>query len=238
MQSPLAVLYPAQCVVCATPISDDHGLCGKCWAEMPFINGQACEKCGAPMIAEDEEDHLLCDECMTTRRPWRAGRAALVYSGAARGMVLRIKLSDRLDLVPPAAQWMVRAGRDILHPGAVLVPIPAHWTRVVMRRYNQASELARAIARLTGLQVEPTALVRPRRTARQEPLGQTARFENLKGAIQPHPRRGAQLAGRRVVLVDDVLTSGATMASAAEACLAAGAADVSILTLARTVKGA
>jgi predicted amidophosphoribosyltransferase len=238
MQSPLAILYPPQCASCGVPIADEHGLCGKCWAETPFITGHICDKCGAPLPGDGDGATDLCDECMTTARPWSRGRAAMIYTGNARRMVLQIKLSDRLDLVPPAAGWMIRAGRELFAPDMLVVPIPAHWTRIFSRRYNQASELARALGKQAMLEVAPTALVRPNRTQKQEGMGRDGRFANMQGAIGRHPKRGSVLKGRRVVLVDDVMTSGATFAAAAEACLSAGAKDVVTLALARTVKDA
>jgi len=236
MQSPLAVLYPPQCVTCGEPISGSHGLCGKCWAETPFITGHICDKCGTPLPGEGDGAADLCDDCLRHKRPWSRGRAAFSYAGNARRMVLQIKLYDRLDLVPPAAGWMARAGRDLLHGDVLLVSIPAHWTRVFMRRYNQASELARALARQTGLEAATTALIRPNRTESQLGKRFDGRVANVKGAIRPHPRRGPVLQGRRVVLVDDVVTSGATFSAAAQACIEAGAADVSVLALARAGK--
>lgn len=238
MQSPLAILYPPQCVSCGEPITDDHGLCGKCWAETPFITGHVCDRCGTPLPGEGDGATDFCDDCMTLARPWSRGRSALVYRGNARRVVLQIKLSDRLDLVPPAAGWMARAGREIIPADALLVPVPAHWTRIFARRYNQASELARALARQTGLDVAPTALIRAQRTEKQEGKGLDGRFANVRDAIRPHPKRGATLNRRNIVLIDDVMTSGATLGAAAEACLAAGARDVTTLTLARTVKDA
>lgn len=238
MQSALAMLYPAECVGCGEPVEDTHGLCGKCWAETPFIAGHVCDKCGAPLPGESDGTADLCDDCLATKRPWSRGRAALTYGGLGRHFVLGIKYYDRLELVPPAAGWLHRAARPFLTPDLLVVPVPAHWTRIFRRRYNQASELARALGKDAALEVAPTALIRKTRTEKQENKTREERFDNLRGTIAPHPKRGAILAGRRVLLVDDVFTSGATFAAAAEACHAAGAAEVFVLALARAVRDA
>ena len=238
MQSALAVLYPAQCVGCGEPIEDTHGLCGKCWSETPFVTGHVCDKCGSPLPGDTDGEVDLCDDCMKIARPWSRGRAALTYADQGRRFVLGIKYYDRLDLVPPAASWMARAARPFLADDLLVVPVPAHWTRIFRRRYNQASELARALAKETGLDVAPTALIRPTRTAKQERKTREERFENLAGRIAPHPKRAGRLKDRRVLLVDDVFTSGATLAAATEACLTGGAREVFVLTLARTIRDA
>jgi predicted amidophosphoribosyltransferase len=150
--------------------------------------------------------------------------------------VLALKHGDRTDLARPGARWLRAAGAALLTPGSVLVPVPAHWTRLVRRRYNQAALLAHALARLTGLDWLPDALVRNRRTATLDGLTREQRFAMLGAAIRPHPRRGARLKDRPVVLIDDVMTSGATLAAATEACHAGGATEVSVLVLARVAK--
>jgi len=241
MQSALAALsliYPAQCAGCGEPIEDSHGLCGKCWAETPFVTGHVCDKCGCPLPGESDGADDLCDDCLKIARPWARGRAALIYGDQGRRFVLGIKYYDRLDFVPPAAAWMARAARPFLTRDLLVVPVPAHWTRVFTRRYNQAAELARALGKAAGLDVAPTGLIRPTRTAKQERKTRDERFENLAGAIAPHPKRGERLKGRRILLVDDVFTSGATFAAATEACLAAGAREVFVLALARTIRDA
>jgi predicted amidophosphoribosyltransferase len=236
MQSPLALIYPAQCVSCGAALAGEQGLCGKCWSETPFITGHICDKCGAPLPGPADGAVDLCDDCMRFARPWNQGRSTLIYAENARRLVLGLKHGDRLDIVPPAAQWLARAGRDILRPGRLIVPIPAHWTRIFSRRYNQASELARALHYASGLEVAPTALYRPKLTESQEGKGVDSRFANLQGAIRPHPKRGRVLKDREIVLLDDVMTSGATFAATSEACFEAGASTVDVLALSRAVK--
>lgn len=241
MQSLLAALYPPRCLACAEPVTQAHALCGRCWREASFISGAACDQCGVPLAADGVRHPLapeLCDDCLRLARPWTRGRAALLYAGTGRRVVLALKHGDRLDLARPAARWMVHAGADLLQGDPLLVPVPLHWTRLLRRRFNQSAVLSGAVARLTGLSACPDALQRRRLTPTQDGRSPMARFENLQDAIRAHPRNGARITGRRVVLIDDVMTSGATLAVAADACLAAGAADVDVLVLARVAKSA
>lgn len=235
LQTVLNVIYPPSCALCDAETTETGGLCGPCWVRTPFLTGCLCALCGVPLEG-DPDPEARCDDCLVIARPWSAGRAAVAYTQAARAMVLRLKHGDRLDLVDPAAGWMVRAAQGFWPDAPLLVPVPLHWTRRITRRYNQAALLARAVGRKTGSEVAPMALIRTRRTMKQERTSRAERFEALSGAIAAHPRYGAALSGRNVVLIDDVMTSGATLAASAEACLGAGARDVRVLTLARVVK--
>jgi ComF family protein len=236
MQDLLHVIYPPQCLTCDARVTTDFGLCGACWRETPFIAGLVCHKCGTPLPGTDDDLQALCDDCLGLARPWSQGRAALLYKDNARRMVLALKHGDRLDLARPAADWMLRAAKPMLLPGMLVAPIPLHWTRLLKRRYNQAALLSRAIARAVGLDHCPDLLIRPRNTHSQEGRSRDARFANMDTALAAHPRRAARIEGRHILLIDDVMTSGATFAAAAEACIAQGAIGISVLALARVAK--
>ncbi len=233
MQSALRLLFPPQCISCGEPTDADFGLCGACWRQTPFITGLACDRCGTPLPGEDEGRAEVCDDCLAIARPWDRGRAALVYRDNARRLVLALKHGDRLDLARPAAEWLLRAARPILREGMLSAPVPLHWTRLFRRRFNQSALLSRALAAAAGLDHCPDLLQRIRATHSQEGRGRAERFENMAEAIRVNPSRSAGLAGRPVLIVDDVMTSGATFAAAADALQAAGAASVSVVALAR-----
>ncbi|PPB82626.1 ComF family protein [Albidovulum inexpectatum] len=162
----------------------------------------------------------------------------MVYDGAVRDMVLALKHADRLDLVRPMAGWMARAAQPLVVPGMIVAPVPLHWTRLIRRRYNQSALLARAVARGLGLDQCPDLLRRVRRTASQDHRGREERFANLRGAIDINVRRRDLVAGRPVLLIDDVMTTGATLGVATHACLKGGASAVFVLVLARVAKDA
>ena len=235
MQSVLRVLYPPQCISCGELVAETGGLCGSCWQETRFLGAVVCDCCGAPMVGSST-DGDICDQCMIIARPWSRGRAAMAYRDNGRRLVLALKHGDRLDLAWPAARWMARAGAPILREGMLALPVPAHRWRLLRRRYNQAAALAQALSRIAPVTYVPDALVRKKATPVQDGKGQEARFVNLAGAIAPHPRNGQRLKDAEVLLIDDVMTSGATLAAAAEAAMAAGAREVCVLVLARVAR--
>ena len=238
MQAALHVIYPPQCLTCDALVTTDFGLCGHCWHETPFITGLVCNQCGVPLPGDDLGQPESCDDCLTIARPWSQGRAALLYKDNARRLVLAFKHGDRLDLARPAAGWMMRAAQPMLQPGMLVAPIPLHWLRLFRRRYNQSAFLSKAIAQSARLDHCPDLLIRPRATGTQDGKGREARFANMAGTITLHPKRAARVDGRHVLLIDDVMTSGATLAAAAEACIAGGARAISVLTMARVAKDA
>ena len=239
MQSLIKVLYPPQCVMCDTRTEVDFALCGTCWAQTPFIEGLCCDACGVPLPGSGvPEDGVFCDDCMIIARPWSKGRAVMAYRDKARRLVLSLKHGDRTDLARSAAPWMARAARCLVTDNMVVVPVPLHRFRLLRRKFNQAALLAKELGAVASLPCVPDALVRPKRTTPLDGHNREQRFVALDGAIIPNPKRVVELKGRTILLVDDVMTSGATFAAATEACFAAGAHDVRVLALARVVKDA
>ncbi len=224
----LDLLYPPVCAACGAETEGAGGLCGDCFGAMPFIVGPVCDRCGAPAAAE------ACDACLHAPPAWGRGRAAALYDGPARRAVLALKHGDRLDVAAVAAPWLLRAGRDVLAGADLVAPVPLHWTRLARRRFNQSAELARALTRLAGRPdaFAPTLLARRRRTPSQEGRTRAGRHANVAGAFAV---RG-DVAGRRILLVDDVMTTGATLSACAEALTAAGAAGVDALALTRVAR--
>ncbi len=229
----LNTLYPPHCLACSTPVRRAGLLCAACWTNTPFIDGLACDHCGTPLPGPLEDAPVHCDDCLRIARPWSHGRAALVYSDSARRLVLALKHGDRHDIAAPAARWLARRCAGLIRPDTLIAPVPLHPTRLFQRRFNQSALLARALAQVLARPACPDLLRRIRRTSSQDGRTREGRFENMQGAIAAHPRHAARITGRHILLVDDVMTSGATLAAAAEACFAAGADHVDVAVMAR-----
>ncbi|MCI5095616.1 MAG: ComF family protein [Rhodobacteraceae bacterium] len=232
-QTAIRQLYPPRCLACGDLVDSDFGLCGPCWRDTPFVAGTVCEACGTPVIGGTDGFRIECDACMARARPWAMGRAALLYEGQARKLVLSLKHGDRTDIARPAGKWMVLAGREVLKEGRVIVPVPLHWTRFMRRKYNQSALLAQVIADEAGLLHVPDLLVRRRRTKSLDHDGIEARFAAMQGAISVNPKHIERMHGREIVLIDDVMTSGATLTACADACISGGAREVCVLVLCR-----
>lgn len=236
IQTAVSLIYPAQCMGCGGLVSSDFGLCGPCWAEMHFISGTVCEGCGAPLPGEADGFRLECDSCLRHPRPWSQGRSALLYEGQGRKLVLGLKHGDRTEIAQTAAGWLERAAQPLLQDDPLLCPVPLHWTRLLKRKYNQSALLAEALAKRTDLQHCPDLLRRSRRTPALEGKTRDQRYRILGSAIEANPGRKNRVKGRNVLIVDDVMTSGATLSACTDACLQAGAAEVRVAVLARVTQ--
>ncbi len=232
----LDALLPPRCMACGTLVDAPGRLCADCWGAADFLAPPLCAACGLPFeLAEEAGDGCLCGACLRAPPPFARARAVLRYGGPAREMVLAFKHADRTEMAPAFALWMARSGAELLGEAEVVVPVPLHWRRLFLRRYNQSAMLAVALGRLSGLPTAVSALARGRYTPSQGSRGRAARARNVRGAFAVPERQRHLVAGRRVLLVDDVLTSGATVGECARVLRRAGAESVDVLTLARVV---
>ena len=230
----LNALLPAHCLTCDVQVDAPGQLCAACFRATAFLTEPCCRRCGVPFESAGQGGRDgVCQGCRDRPPPWRAARAAMHYDDQARRLVLPLKYGDRVELARALAPHMARAGAALLRATDLIVPVPLHRRRLLARRYNQSALLAQALARLSG---RPAVLDVLRRTRATSPLaekGASARAAEVDGVFVVRERHRPRVDGARVLLVDDVLTSGATAGACARALLAAGALDVDVLVAAR-----
>ncbi len=228
----LDLLLPPLCMACDEPVGGAATMCPSCWNKIQFIGPPFCAKCGLPFDVPVGDD-ALCGACLAEAPVFEAARAAMVYDDASRRLVLGFKHGDHTYAAKSLAVSMHRASGDILKNADALVPVPLHRWRLFRRRYNQSALLAQQIAKMTQKPVLLDALRRIRATANQGHLNRKDRKENVKGAFAVPERHKDSVAGKTIVLIDDVLTTGATANECSRTLLDAGAKEIFVLTLAR-----
>jgi ComF family protein len=231
----LDLLYPPVCLSCRRAIAAHGGLCPDCWRAMRFIERPYCERLGTPF----ESGFLsgaVSPESQADPPVFNRLRAVACFEeGPTRTLVHRLKYGDRCELAAPMGRWMARAGEELLDDADLLIPVPLHRRRLAHRRFNQSVALAREISKISGVPLDTGLLARVKPTTPQVGLNRKLRAANMQGAFAVAPRRKGEVAGKRLVLVDDVATSGATLNAAARALLRAGAERVDALVFARVV---
>ena len=232
----LDTILPPLCLKCREPVSQPHAICGACWREIRFLSAPQCVQCGLPFPHALGVD-TKCAACLSRPPSFGWLRSAVAYDDGSRDLVLGFKHADRLEVTPLFARWLFSAARERLGEVDVLVPVPLHWKRMVLRRYNQATELAREVGKLSGIPIDASVLVRLKATVSQgEMTSARARLKNVARAFTVMDKCGKRVRGKNVVLVDDVLTTGATVNACCKTLLRSGARSVSVVTLARVVR--
>ncbi len=213
------------------------GLCPACWSKLSPIERPFCERLGIPFVY-DPGPGILSMQAIADPPAYQRARAAVRYDEVARTLVHALKYGDRLDLAPTMGRWMARAGHELLAEAEVIVPVPLHWRRLWARRFNQSAALSKVVSDISGIPVSHSALKRAKATPQQVGLSRSERALNVQGAFRVPPQSKAEVMRRRIVLLDDVLTSGATADACARALLRAGAKNVDVLVFARVVDAA
>ena len=232
LQKGLTFLIPHRCLLCRDEVLSEKSLCSQCWPKMSFISPPFCDCCGQPFDYE-VDPKSLCGACLETAPFFHQARSALLYSPASKALLMRFKHGDETELAPTLATWLHLVGKELLHEADFLIPIPLHWTRLLARRYNQSALLAQSLSRISGIPCRLLGLKRHKKTPSQGTMTKKQRHQNVAKAFSvPLPER-EKLQGKKVVLIDDVLTSGATVEQASKTLKKAGVHCVNVLTVAR-----
>lgn len=225
------LILPPVCLSCREAMTAHDTLCAACWSRVDFIRPPICDQLGIPLPFATGEVSLSA-QAMAHPPVYERARAAAHYSGLIRRLIHELKFNDRDDLTVLLGAWLTEAGRDLLHNADLVVPVPLSRSRLLRRRFNQAARLGGEIQRRTGVPMDALSLVRVRATASQVGLTRLEREDNVRGAFAVREDRRDRIDGRSIVLVDDVVTTGATVSAATRALRRAGAGRVTVLALA------
>ncbi|MGN6671180.1 MAG: ComF family protein [Candidatus Nucleicultricaceae bacterium] len=228
-------IMPARCLMCADPLQSDYGLCQQCWAYFDFANPPLCCSCGCPLAMEMDED-LRCPFCLNDSEPWRQQRYVFTYGINSKALVLRFKHHDALHLAKTFGPWLARVSETFEATHDYIIPVPLYWTRLFKRQYNQSALLAEELSKIIKKPLVVDGLIKNRATPSQGVLSRYKRMKNVQNAFQVKESHQKKLQGSRVLLVDDVFTTGSTVRVCTEALLNAGVLAVDVLTLARVKK--
>ena len=229
-------IFPPQCISCYTPTGETAALCSACWDSISFIGSPLCDRCGTPFEI-DTPDNTICAGCSYRKPQFDRSRSVFKYDDHSRQIITNFKYRDNTYTSDAFARWMMRSGVDILKNSDILAPVPLHRLKLIKRRYNQSALLVNSIAKMTYIEKHNNLLLRVKNTPPQAGLTYKQRFGNMSGAFKLNSKYKNIIKGKRICLVDDVLTTGATIEACAKILKKSGAAKVHVLTLGCTVKG-
>lgn len=228
-------ILPGQCMACGVFTESDAPLCPACWSKVSFATEPLCRCCGLPFEFEIEGGQT-CASCLARHPDFDRARSVMAYDENSKKLILDFKHGDRTERTKALVAMMAQAGKDLLTDADLILPVPLHWTRLFQRRYNQSAMLAGGLGQSSGVPVLVDGLVRKKKTAPQGHLSRSKRERNVQGAFAVKPGRQSQLKGKKVLLIDDVLTTGVTVSACARTLRRAGAEQINVLTLARVMR--
>jgi ComF family protein len=231
------LILPAVCVSCSATLTRHNLLCPRCWSDLHLITPPLCNRLGIPLPGYEGDGPHISMQAMANPPAFARARAAAHYTGIIRRLIVRFKFEDKHEPVPLFLKLMREAGKDLIAGADVLVPVPLHRLRLLQRRFNQSALLAQGLGNAAGVPARVTALKRTKRTRAQVGLSEDERHRNVAGAFAVTPSGRLAIAGKAVLLIDDVMTTGATVNSCAKALLGAGASRVDVLALALVAHG-
>lgn len=229
-------ILPPRCLVCGKVINSDNSLCNDCFNNITFISSPYCKKCGAPLV-DGVLDDLLCIKCLNIKNKnvFRLSRSAIVYDEFSKKIILDFKFLDHLENKDLLVNWLIMAGKDIFEEGVdLIIPVPLHFTRILKRKYNQSAILAKDVALRKNIDIAFNALYKVKMTSPQVKCVGKERKKNLKGAFCVKNKK--LIKGKRILIIDDVYTTGSTLKECAKVLLKSGAKSVDTLTVAKVCK--
>jgi ComF family protein len=230
------LILPPRCAFSGEVVAYPGEISPEAWASLRFIAAPFCGCCGRPFSFEVNGESL-CAKCVQDPPEFNASRAPLIYDDYSRSLILKFKHADQMHLVTTFLPWMIRSGEELIRDADILIPVPLHHWRLFKRRYNQAAIIAKALSKAVNVPWNPFILERSKATVSQGFMTSEQREKNVKNAFRIHPKYMDWIKGKNVLLIDDVYTTGATVRECARVLLAAGAARVDVLVLAKVVKG-
>ena len=231
----LDVLFPPDCPSCRAPVDAAHNLCRECFSKLRMITRPMCDCCGIPFVVAID-DGAQCPECLVAPPHFARARSVMVYDGVSAPLISALKFHDQWAGLARYEAMLCTAGADLLTTADIITPVPLHWRRLWRRKYNQAALLAYGVSRNADIPCIPDLLVRTRYTKPQMRMKRAERLANVKKLFAVSEKHLAEITDKHILLVDDVVTTGATADACAKALRKAGAREVSVLTLARTVR--
>lgn len=230
----LDIIFPPCCISCGENVNESGTICHKCWGEINFISDPQCNICGFPFDFEIS-NNPICAACAKEKPHFSKARAVFLYDDSSKKMVTSFKYTDRIENRKAYAKWMARIGENLIADADFLIPVPIHLRKLISRKYNQAGLLAQEISKISGKKTVTNALIRKKHTIKQASLNRRIRFQNISGAFNVNDKFSTILEGKRILLIDDVITTGATADECAKILKKARVANVDVLTLAKTI---